>query len=651
MRAWKVLVTAMVVLGVVGVDPAIAARKPDVALNAISSPAGMRALGATQVVVKVSNVGKATASAPTIVILLSSDRRRSGNDRVVGSAAPKSLRAGRKAVVRVTTIVPSNLRLRSYYLIACASTKKQSQASTRNDCSATRRRIAVKAAASAIIPQISTVDAAAVHKTIDQAGGSVDVALPDGTHATLAVPAKALATPTAVALVPVASVTPGPAGIKPAATVLIQPEGVIAEGSTLTFSPAAAIAHARLRSFAFGGEDESIVAAPFLPRSGVALDASVFGGYGIGTAVGPAVGARARAAAACRVAATGVHARASAVDPCKAESLRKRQDEIAANVNLGDQASRESAFEAADAFVEKEVDPAIEQEINEGAIAEEVGPLIAIELGVERQEQLLGISQESKNLKKLPELAKRVAENSIKRCESRSQGPITTAVQLLGLERQSQLLGSSLGEGVDGAYQARCASKPWHLLYDMTVREASTTSPAPPSLTSANGHVADLEVPVPSVLAALLGQPAQAGQKALAYSGLGCSPGAAFISCAVTAASGDLKVQPIDSITSSKGETRCNRTVQVAFVQIEFEFSMVSESQTLHLILLPEVPPVDAPSASIFDRALSVTTVGEAHKLLLPDNGGSMGLVGSSPDFHGSGLSVNDNGLVLLSLK
>ena len=110
-------------------------------------------------------------------------------------------------------------------------------------------------------------------------------------------------------------------------------------------------------------------------------------------------------------------------------------------------------------------------------------------------------------------------------------------------------------------------------------------------------------------------------------------------------------MRPIDCIESSTEIQRCNRTVQVPFVQIEFELSMVNESQTLHLVLLPEVPPIDAPSASGFDRALSVTTAGEAHRLLLPDNGGSASLVCSTPDFHGSGISVNENGLAQLSLK
>lgn len=199
---------------------------------------------------------------------------------------------------------------------------------------------------------------------------------------------------------------------------------------------------------------------------------------------------------------------------------------------------------------------------------------------------------------------------------------------------------------------ARCASKPWHLLYDMTVNENYTIGTPPPLLTGGNGHVADLEVPAPT-MAQLAGGGVQPGRKALAYSGLSCSPGAGFTSCSVTAASGDLEVKLKSSRFETKSEVRCKRTVKVPYLVDSFKFSMLDESQTLHVILeIPEQPPlpVDLPGGGAFDRALSVTTPNDAQLVEIPDAGGMVPLVGSTPDFHGSMIAIDDHGLAQLEL-
>lgn len=660
MRLRRTLIGLIASSAIVGACTGSAlAAKPDVTAKSVSAQGNLEVLGATQVSVTIGNLGKGVARAPQIAVLVSKDRRRSRTDRVIGRVATKALQAKKKSVARVFSVVPSKLRPGKYFLIACVATKKQAQASKRNDCSATKRRVRVKAAAGAIVPRFSTVDGAAVAATLGSDGGSVEAALPGGTKVKLTVKPKALAVATAIRLVPVAGIAPVPAGINPTAAVLIEPEGLVAPESTLTFSPAKKVSVSKLRAFAFGGEDESIVAAPFLPRSGIALNASVFGGYGIGSKSRARGRATARAASAsleesadCPTEARAASSRAgiSAADPCNAESLRKRAEEIGSAIDFSSPSGRDSGMQALDAFVNTEVSPAIEAAVNAGALADEISPYVSIVLGIERQRQLLGYETENSALGKLGDLMKRVAGNSIKRCEARAQGPVTTAIQLLQIQRQMQLLGVDT-TGIDADFDARCASKPWHLLYDMTVNENWTVETPPPLFTGGNGHVAGLEVPAPT-MAQLVGGGVQPGRKALAYSGLSCSPGAEFTSCSVTAASGDLEVGLKSSRLESKTEVRCKRKVRVPYVVDSFKFSMLGESQTLHVTL--EIPPLtlseDLPSGGAFDRALSVATPNDAQVVEIPDAGGTVSLVGSTPDFHGSMIAINDHGLAQLKL-
>jgi hypothetical protein len=636
------------------------AAKPDVTAKSVSAQGNLEILAAAPVTVTIGNVGKGRARAPQISVLVSKDRRRSRTDPVVGRAATKGLRAKKQSVARVVSVAPSELRPGKYFLIACVATKKQAQTSKRNDCSASKRPVRVKAAAAAIVPRFSTVDSAAVTATVGSGGGSIAVALPGGTKAELTVKPKALAVATVIRMVPVVGIAPVPAGIKPTDVVLIEPEGLVAPESTLTFSPVKT-GLSKIRAFAFGGEDESIVAAPLLPRSGVALNASVFGGYGIGSAPRGKVRAKARAASTglgerpdCPTAprAASPQAAISAVDPCQAESLRKRGEEIGSTIDFSTPEGIDSGMQALDAFVASEVNPAIEAAVNAGALADEVAHYVSIVLGIERQRQLLGVEGGSDAVANLPSLMKRVADNSIKRCETRTQGPMTTAIQVLQLERQIQLLGGDT-ESIDADFDARCASKPWHLLHDVTVGENWTVQQPPPLFTAGNGHVDDLEVPAPT-MAQMLGGGVQPGRKALSYSGLTCSPGAAFTSCTVTAASGDLEVGLKSSRVDSKTEVRCGRKVRVPYVINSFKFTMIEESQTLHIVwVIPTQPPqeFDLPSSGAFDRALSVATPKEDQVFEIPDEGGTVSLVGSSPDFHGSMLAINDHGLAQLKLS
>jgi hypothetical protein len=613
--------------------PANAAPAADLAAGSVVAPTSLTVLGAATVTVKVRNVGRAVSAPSLVTVVLSSDARRDKADHVIGTAlSRKRLKRGGTERVRVAAVPHDGLGTRSYVLLACVAPAKGRQASTRNDCAAAKRRVRLGGAVAAIHPQISADATAAASKTLDAAGGSVDVALPGGSHATLTVPDKALGMPTAIALIPVTSVAPGPRGVRPASSVLVSPEGLVAPGSTLTFTAPSGTPASRLRAFAFGGEDEAIVAAPFLARPALSVDASVFGGYGVGTP-SAAAPATARSAACPRAAA-------AAVDPCKEESLRKRLNEILAGTNAADP----SALAAADAFVKDVVYPEIDAQVAAGATAEEISDLVSIPVALARQEQLMGIPPPADNVlsAKLEAYVKRTAENSLKRCEDRKQGPITTKLQLLQISRQAQLMGSPVGDLV-AEWVARCASKPWYLAYDMTVHETPISSPSPPDFEAGNGHVGSLAVPVP-------GSGTDSGQGPLAYSGLSCSPGSsgAFSGCSITSAAGDLQVSPTRSEVSSTVTTRCGRTVKVPVVMVFFKFVMASEAQTLHFCVT-NGPCVDGGTGGGFQRGIDVVTEGNRGELSMPDAGGRVELSGADPSFGGF-LAVNGKGSAELKL-
>jgi hypothetical protein len=602
------------------------------AAGSVVAPKSLTALGAATVTVKVRNVGQTVSAPSSVTVLLSSDARRDKADHVIGTAVSrKRLKRGGSERVRVAAVPHAGLKSRSYVLLVCVAPARGRQASTGNDCAAPKRRVRLGGAVAAIRPQISADATVAASKTLDVVGGSVDVALPGGWHATLSVPDKALAAPTAIALIPVTSVAPGPRGVRPVSSVLVSPEGLVAPGSTLTFAAPSGTPASRLRAFAFGGEDEAIVAAPFLAKPALSVDASVFGGYGVGTPSGAVATAR---SAACPRAA------AAAVDPCKEESLRKRLNEILAGTNAADP----SALAAADAFVNDVVYPEIDAQVAAGATAEEISSLLSIPVALARQEQLMGIppSTDGVMIAKVEAYVKRTAENSLKRCEDRKQGPITTKLQLLQTSRQAQLMGIPVGD-VMPEWVARCASKPWYLAYDMTVHETPITSPSPPHFEAGNGHVGSLAVPVP-------GSGTDSGQGPLAYSGLSCSPGSsgAFSGCSITSAAGDLQVNATRSEVSSTETTRCGRTVKVPVVMVFFKFVMSSEAQAMHFCVT-NGPCVDGGTGGAFQRGIDVVTEGNRGELSIPDAGGRVELSGADPSFGGF-LAMNGKGYAEMKL-
>lgn len=643
-----VVATVAVMSAAAGTAPALGVGRPDLAGSAASVPRVLSELNAATIVVRVRNLGRAAARTPGVVVLLSKNRRRDRADHVIGSeSSRRRLAARRSASVRVTVLGMSPLRPGTYYVLACASTGKQRQTSVANDCSANPRRVRLQAARATLVPKLVTRQGAAQARLIDAAGGSVDIALPDGSRAALKIPAKALAVATIVRLVPVVSISPAPPRLKPRAGVLIEPEGLGVPGATVTLTPAAGVKRKGLRALAFGGEDEAIVGAPFLPRSGLTVDARIFGGYGLATATSSARSARVASSAACRRAAAA--AVAAAVNPCAAESLRKRLDQMFAGTDFSDRANVESSFAAADQLVTSEVDPAIEQAVRDGAQAEELDPLISIELGLERQKALLAIPDNSAaELQKLAGLLGRFAENSIKACETRKQGPVTTAVAVVKLERQAQLMSRAL-PGVESAFAARCASKPWHMTYDLTTHETpqSFSGYSPIAFTGGTAHIAGLAVPSPDLF-----QPGAIGRGPLEFSALTCSPGSTvFTGCTVSAATGDFEAQGIESLGSTKKVTRCGRVINVVAYLVRFQLGTPNDKQTLHLTLPTPLPPQSVPTSGHFARALRVVTENGSEQVVLPDNGGSLPLSGATSNFSGTGTAVDATGAVTLTLK
>ena len=344
-------------------------------LNQPNSP--LTVLGGSVVPFAVRNTSGVRARRLAVTIVLSKDKRRDARDAIVAGGAPRALAAGARRTLRVALAVPTKVKPGSYWLVACVTAGRQVQSSKSNDCVATARKVAVRAATVPVVPVVTALPQSAVSKVIGAAGGTVTT--PEGF--TLTVPAESLSLPTTIRLVPVASLSPGPRGATPILSVIIEPEGLLVPGATIDFKLPAGFPAKGLTGIVFGGEDEAIVRAPFIRGKGLRLDATTFGGYGVG----------ALTQGLKLPTSTGGGHVATAADPCAAESLRKRADEIVARVNPRTIDEFVTVTEALVQFEQSSVIPAMNAAVAAGATADDLSPIISLALSIERQAQLLGV--------------------------------------------------------------------------------------------------------------------------------------------------------------------------------------------------------------------------------------------------------------------
>jgi hypothetical protein len=625
------------------VPAATAARGPDLAALSVTTPGGgLSAAGGGKIVITVKNVGGTQAARSTVVVSLSADRKFGGGDRPVGFGTVPALKPGAKTTV-VVRAMPAQAG--SFYVLGCVMSLGGPQGSRANDCATSKALVPVKTGATTppppgpalppngpnVFPQVTTFEALATTGTIGPAGGVLTAKGFDGSTITFTVPKDALLTSTQLRLVP-ATATPGPAGVAPLSSVIIEPEGLFVAGATVEFQPPASIPAARLAGVIFGGEDESIVRAPFLKGAALRIDVAILGGYGIGLRTGASAQRTLFASRGC------LQTFMATADPCQSESLRKRYNEIMA---AGDINNVQATVDAYRAFESGTLLPAIEAAIQSGAQAPELDPMVSIMTSAERTFQLLGVEdpQAGGALQKVAGMMKRVIDNTIDACASGKQGPLLTQNRVMVLARQAALIGVSLPGSVFSDLESKCMTKPYYVTYSLDAT-AKGSSEFAPWLSAGTAKAFDLPVPAPRAGSSGGGT----ASASLIFSGLTCNPGGND-SCNFTATSGGLTAQIVKEEWSSKEETRCGRKVKVPFllITILLKTSPV-DSLTTHFCRGGGC--VDAPLTNSFDGALLVST--DAGKVELPEAGGSKAISGSG---NPQGLQVSGKGSVKVSLR
>jgi predicted flap endonuclease-1-like 5' DNA nuclease len=344
----------------------------------------------------------------------------------------------------------------------------------------------------------------------------------------------------------------------------------------------------------------------------------------------------------------------AAANPCTAESLRKRADEIADAAAPRTTADFVSMTEALVRFEQSSVIPAMRAAVAAGATPDDLNDIIALGLQIERQAALLGVPVPNSILSQLAAALKQAMAREIAKCAAGSQGPLRTLTDFNRVARSIALIGGgeTALDSLRPKLEGDCLSKPYLLSYSMTTDERLNTSPRPPGAVSGRVFIDNLPVPVPRP-----GQDAVAATGPMSSSDLTCDLGAgAFaIACVVNPpANVDLEAKIVDTSLSTKKEQRCGRTVEVpvykVVIQLRHPTDQEQETITFHF---PPAPPFAQPATAGggFDRALSVATEGELQQVTLPDDGGQELLLGSTDNFHGSMLKIFASGTATLKLK
>lgn len=217
--------------------------------------------------------GKGTAA-----FLLSADKRRSKDDRSLGSRKLK------RAKTKLKLRVPPRTALGAYYVLTCSP-------ATSSRCKASKSRMAVTARPrpARVRPKLDASRIATAD--IGRAGGAVTATGVDGTRFTLTLPAGALLDPTAVSLTPLTSAGKLPMGARGLRAVEIGPAGRdLLKPATLAIAPPTLPGKAVLTAFGFDAGGKQFHLTP-VSRSGTEATVRVFElqGIGIGSA---AAGAR-----------------------------------------------------------------------------------------------------------------------------------------------------------------------------------------------------------------------------------------------------------------------------------------------------------------------------------------------------------------------
>ncbi|GAA3823983.1 CARDB domain-containing protein [Nocardioides panacisoli] len=145
------------------------AKKADLVVASVRTPASVEAGTAAAVRVKVHNGGKAKASASVVRLALSTDRTAGGDTALKPTLAVPSLSPGGSWSGKVSVNVPASAGVGSYYVIACADAKRRvAETNEINNC-----KVSSSLAVSAPMTSHDLIDADVASGTLTEEQGLV----------------------------------------------------------------------------------------------------------------------------------------------------------------------------------------------------------------------------------------------------------------------------------------------------------------------------------------------------------------------------------------------------------------------------------------------------------------------------------------------
>lgn len=258
--------------------PAAAATRPDLVVSGPrAASATATAGGPLTVSAKVKNIGSKGASATKTAFYLSKDTRKSTGDVLLGKKRTTSIPEGGAKTVRLAGTVPGPTKAADYRVLACADAAKQVRESNEtNNCKASRATVAVAAASDYDPTPFGEPTPVTVSPTLDPAtsvteaitaqdGGTIQLALPDGTTFTLDVPPGALMSDEDITMTALSDVSGDPFSGGFVTGVKLEPEGLtFIDTAFLTIQPATPIAPSLETPFSAQGSGDGFYLHPIM---------------------------------------------------------------------------------------------------------------------------------------------------------------------------------------------------------------------------------------------------------------------------------------------------------------------------------------------------------------------------------------------------
>lgn len=245
-----------------------AARVPDLTVRSLSTkPVTLTQRGTFRATVTIRNTGRQQARGARLIFVLSTDRRRSAGDVVLGSRSRIApLAPGRRVRMTKRLVVPDSVA-GPRFLIACA-TRARRERDTADNCKAVART--VKPRSTGENPNADPIEvepvlepAHAVTRTIGVEGGSLRTTGADGTAYELVVPPDALASAVEITMTPIAGLGESPYSGR-VDGVELTPDGLhLANPAMLRITPTELVPAVERSPFAYRSDGLDFVLALF----------------------------------------------------------------------------------------------------------------------------------------------------------------------------------------------------------------------------------------------------------------------------------------------------------------------------------------------------------------------------------------------------